>query len=404
MSKTIRTLSLLGCVCWLAGLPLFSQVNTGRILGTVTDQTGGVIAGAMVTVTNTQTGVARNLTTDQAGEYVAPNLLPGTYVVRTTAMGFQAFERQNIMLEIGQDARIDAQLSPGQITQTVTVSEGVPLLDTTSAVVSGTLSTETIVDLPLKARNYQDFLAFRPGVMQTPGGGTLTTAVHGLAPSQNNNFIEGLDSNDPITGQNITNTTLPFGDAATILPIDSIQEVNIETNAPAEFGRRPGAVINVGLKTGGNAIHGSAFAFGRDDAWNATDFVIPVAPKQPMSLEQWGGTVGGPIIKNKLFYFAAFERESYSVGNAFSTNTPTSRPGVGAAQSLPDAKNALLGAGMTLNPLSLNLLQYYGTNNNPTSAVTIGFPDIFAINNVVGKVDYHPSDHHAFTSSFLLLR
>src|SRR5579864_7496440 len=138
MSKAIRILSLLGCVCFLAGLPLFAQVNTGRILGTVTDQTGGVIAGAMVTVTNSQTGVARNLTTDQSGEYNAPNLLPGTYTVRATSMGFQAFERQNIALEIGQDARIDAQLSPGQITQTVEVTAAVPLLDTTSAVVSGT--------------------------------------------------------------------------------------------------------------------------------------------------------------------------------------------------------------------------------------------------------------------------
>ena len=137
-------------------------------------------------------------------------------------------------------------------------------LDTTSAVVSGTVGTDTIADLPMKARNFQDLLSLRPGVVQTPGGGTLTTAVHGLAPSQNNNFIEGLDSNDPLTGQNITNTTLPWGDAATILPVDAIQELNVETNAPAEFGRRPGAVINVGLKTGGNTIHGSAFAYGRD--------------------------------------------------------------------------------------------------------------------------------------------
>jgi len=406
MRKALCVVLWSSCV-FLLGLPLFAQVNTGRILGTVTDQTGGVIAGAMVTITNSETGVARTLAADQAGEYVAPNLNPGTYTVRASANGFQTFERQNVALALGQDARVDAQLTPGQVTQTVEVTAAVPMLDTTSAVVSGTVNTETIVDLPLKARNYQDFLALRPGVMQTPGGGTLTTAVHGLAPSQNNNFIEGLDSNDPITGQNITNTTLPFGDAATILPIDSIQEVNIETNAPAEFGRRPGAVINVGLKTGGNAIHGSGFAFGRDDAWNATDFAIPAAPKQPMQLEQWGGTMGGPIVKNKLFYFGAFERESYSVGNAFPTNTPTSmslvspaKPTGDASQSIPDAKAALAKAGMALNPLSLNLLQYFGQNNNPTSAVTIGFPDIFTINNVVGKVDYHPSDHHTLTSSY----
>ena len=160
-------------VVFLASPSLFAQVNTGRILGTVSDQTGGVIAGAMVTVTNSQTGVARTLTADQAGEYVAPNLNPGTYTVRASSNGFQTFERQNITLGLGQDARVDAQLVPGQVTQTVEVTSAAPMLDTTSAVVSGTVTTETIVDLPLKARNYQDFLALRPGVMQTPGGGTL---------------------------------------------------------------------------------------------------------------------------------------------------------------------------------------------------------------------------------------
>jgi hypothetical protein len=418
MRKILGVALWSSCLCLLAGASLFAQVNSGRILGTVTDQTGGVIAGAMVTVTNVATGVARNLVADQAGEYVAPNLNPGTYTVRASANGFQTFERQNVALGLGQDARVDAQLAPGQVTQTVEVTAAAPLLDTTSAVVSGTVGTDTIADLPMKARNFQDILTLRPGVVQTPGGGTLTTAVHGLAPSQNNNFIEGLDSNDPITGQNITNTTLPWGDAATILPVDSIQELNIETNAPAEFGRRPGAVINVGLKTGGNAIHGSAFAYGRDSAWNATDFTNPISPKQPMNLEQWGGTVGGPIIKNKLFYFGAFERETYSVGNAASSTTPTSFNSGDPTQSVPAAEAALnalcpgaswcgQGSGTidgvsatSVNPLSAAMLQYFGPNNNPTSAITLGFPTLFTINNVVGKVDYHPTDHHTFTTSF----
>lgn len=427
----MRVFLILGCVCLLAGLPVRAQVNTGRILGTVTDQTGGVIAGAMVTVTNTETGVARNLVADQAGEYVAPNLNPGTYTVRATAMGFQTFQRQNVAVGLGQDARVDAQLAPGQVTQTVEVTATTPLLDTTSAVVSGTLGTDTIADLPMKARNFQDLLSLRPGVVQTPGGGTLTTAVHGLAPSQNNNFIEGLDSNDPLTGQNITNTTLPWGDAATILPVDAIQELNVETNAPAEFGRRPGAVINVGLKTGGNAIHGSAFAYGRDSALNANDYVNPLggppSTKQPMNLEQWGGTFGGPVIKNKLFYFGAFERETYSVGNAASSSTPTSSSMVSPAlplgdptQSVPDAIAALnakcpgaswcgQGSGVidgvsatSVSPLSAAMLQYFGPNNNPNSNIILGPGQntAFTINNVVGKVDYHPTDHHTFTAGY----
>ena len=412
------------CVCFLLGLPLFAQVNSGRILGTVTDQTGGVIAGAMVTVTNSETGVARNLVADQAGEYVAPNLNPGTYTVRASANGFQTFQRQNVALGLGQDARVDAQLAPGEVTQTVEVTANALQLDTTSAVVSGTLGTDTIADLPMKARNFQDLLSLRPGVVQTPGGGTLTTAVHGLAPSQNNNFIEGLDSNDPLTGQNITNTTLPWGDAATILPVDAIQELNVETNAPAEFGRRPGAVINVGLKTGGNAIHGSAFAYGRDSALNANDYVNslggPPSTKQPMNLEQWGGTFGGPVIKNKLFYFAAFERETYSVGNAAASSTPTSFNDGDPSQSVPAAEAALnalcpgaswcgQGSGSidgvpatSVSPLSAHLLQYFGPNNNPNSNIILGpgQPTSFTINNGVGKMDYHPTDHHTFTAGY----
>ena len=424
MSKTTRILSLLSCVCLLAGLPLLSQINTGRILGTVTDQSGGVIAGATVVVTNADTNVARNLITDSSGEYVAPNLNAGKYSVKATFAGFQTFERQNVNLQVGQEARVDCQLTPGAVTQTVQVTENALQLDTTSAVVSGSVGGDTIADLPMKARNFQDLLSLRPGVVQTPGGGTLTTAVHGMAPSQNNNFIEGLDSNDPLTGQNITNTTLPWGDAATILPVDAIQDLNVETNAPAEFGRRPGAVINVGLKTGGNAIHGSAFAYGRDSAWNATDFVNPLggppSTKQPMNLEQYGGTFGGPVIKNKLFYFGSFERETYTVGNAASSSTPTSFNSGDPTQSVPAAEAALnaqcpgaswcgQGSGTingvsatSVNPLSAHLLQYFGVNNNPTSNLILGpgQPTSFTINNGVGKMDYHPTDHHTFTVGY----
>ena len=386
----------------LFSLPVFSQANLGRILGAVTDQTGGVIAGAMVTVTNTGTGVARTLTTDQAGEYAAPNLIPGTYSVRAGAMGFQTFERQNITVGVGQDTRVDAQLTPGQVTQTVEVTAAAPLLDTTSAVVSGTLEAQTIVDLPMNGRNFANLLPLRPGVVALPGGGTLTTSTNGLQPQDNNYFFEGLDSNEPFEGQSVTNTSLPFGDAASILPVDAIQELNIETNGTAEFGRRPGAVINVGIKSGTNTIHGSAYAFGRDGAWDARDFINPpsTTPAQPVELEQWGATVGGPIIKNKLFYFAGFERQSYSVGDLFSANIPTSASIGNPSQSIPDAEAALNAAGIPISALSLKLLPQYGTNTGSSSALSIGFPDIFAINNGIGKLDYSPSDHHTLTGSY----
>ena len=146
-------------------LPAFSQGNFGRILGTVTDQSGGVIAGATVTVLDTQRGVARTLTTDDAGEYNAPTLLPGNYTVRAEAKGFKKLERQNIVLEVGKEVRVDLTVQPGGQEQTVMVTESIPLVETTNATLGGTLNNSDINDLPLNGRNYQSLLALRPGVM-----------------------------------------------------------------------------------------------------------------------------------------------------------------------------------------------------------------------------------------------
>src|SRR5437879_2149776 len=402
--KMMRVVVAVIFAALLPGLPVFSQVNTGRILGTVTDQTGGVIAGAMVTVTNSQTGVARNLVADDAGEYAAPNLTPGTYIVKATANGFQTFERQNIMLEVGKDARVDAQLTPGQITQTVTVSESIPLLDTTSATVTGTINTENSADIPLNGRNYQNLLQLRPGVTTKPGGGTLTTSTNGLRPEDNNYYVEGLDNDEPFTGQSIINSTLPVGDAATFVPIDAIQEVNVQTNSPAEFGKRPGAVINVGLKSGTNTIHGTAFAFGRSDKFDSAEYAFPgPAPKSPAELEQWGGTVGGPIVKDKLFYFGAFERQTYNISGNYPVITATSINTGDPSQSIPAATAALAascastpgqtfcgpGGTFSVNPLTAKLLPFFGTNNTNSVNQNYGFPNVVSIYNILGKIDYH---------------
>ena len=205
--------------------------------------------------------------------------------MRAAATGFQAFERQNIVLEIGKDVRIDAELTPGQVNQTITVSESAPQLDTTTATVTGTLNTQAIADIPLNGRNYQNLLPCRPGVTTKPGGGTLTTSTNGLRPEDNNYYVEGLDNDEPFTGQSIINSTLPTGDAATFVPIDAIQEVNVQTNSPAEFGKRPGAVINVGLKSGTNALHGTAFAFGRSDAFDSHEYSFSPSVKPPAELD-----------------------------------------------------------------------------------------------------------------------
>ena len=403
----------------LACISLFAQVNTGRILGTVTDQTGGVIAGSMVTVTNSDTGVARNLTADAAGEYNAPNLIPGTYVVRGTAMGFQNLERRGIVVQVGADVRIDLQLSPGQVTQTIQVTEAAPLLDTTSATITGTVNTVNLSDLPLNGRNYQRLLVLAPGQVQQPGGGTNTQVSNGLRPGDTSYLVDGLDNNEPFQGQSIVNSSSESGDAGTILPVDAIQEFNVETNPPAEFGRKAGTVVNVGLKSGTNNIHGSAYAFGRDSAMDARNFFNPPPqPVAPLNFEQWGATAGGPIKKDKLFYFGAYERETYTIGNPFTASLPTTARGLsnGTAVSILDAEAALTakcgsvaalapdcGTGVFVpNALSASLLPQYGPNTTNSNLVPLSFPDVIGTYSVLGKVDYHPSDHHAISGSYFL--
>jgi hypothetical protein len=163
VGRVRRATSLLGALVGvlLFSALLFSQSNFGLILGIVTDQTGGVVAGATVTVIDTQRGVARTLTTDDAGEYNAPTLIPGAYMVRVEAKGFKKLERENVVVEVGKDVRVDVTVQPGEQTQTVTVTEAIPLVETTNATLGGLLSNATINDLPLNGRDCQNLLGLR---------------------------------------------------------------------------------------------------------------------------------------------------------------------------------------------------------------------------------------------------
>lgn len=388
-------------VALLISVSLSAQNNTGRILGTVTDQSGGAVPNGMVVVTNVQMGVARNLTTDSAGEYLAPDLLPGTYAVRVTAKGFQTIERRDILLETGKDVRIDLQLVAGEVTQTIEVTGAVPLVDTTNATLGGTLSNDTINDLPLNGRNYQNLLSLRPGVEIYPGGGYQTQSTNGMRGDDQNYFVDGLDNNEAFQGQSVINSVQTAGDAGTILPIDAIQEFNVEENPGAEFGWKPGAVVNVGLKSGTNSLHGTAYAFGRDDSFDARNYFNPAPQaKTPVALEQFGGTVGGHIIKDKLFYFATYEDQRYSVGNSFTLTVPTTAAGVGTRISIPDAEADLANHGVALSPLSLKLLPIFQPNSGPTGTISGGFPNTSQSDNGLGKIDYNINSNNTVSGSY----
>jgi hypothetical protein len=416
LAKLVRILAAL-CVLFLACLPAFPQGSTGRILGVVTDQSGGNVGKATVTITDVQRGVSQTLTTDSDGAYVAVNLLPGTYRVRVEYKGFKTFERQNILLEVGKDLRIDAVLFPGSTTETVTITEEVPMVDTTSTTLGGTLSNEIINDLPLNGRNYQNLLTLRPGVMIYPGGGPWTQSTNGIRPDDMGYIIDGLPNDEAFMGLSITNAAAVLGDAATILPVDAIQEFNTQVNPKAEFGWKPGAVTSVGLKSGTNEIHGSAYAYGRSDSFDARNFFNPVGqPKIPVELEQFGGTAGGRIIKDKLFYFGGFEEQKYTVGSSLLINVPTTasfstNPSNGCTNiATGDCKNSITDAmkdlGCTFaNPgpcsaASLGLLKYFGNNSTAGTQINPTYPNTNLSRNVLGKIDYHLNDRHSVNGSY----
>jgi Carboxypeptidase regulatory-like domain len=425
IARAGKTLFMLGAtvgVFLFVSLPLFSQGSNGRILGTVTDQSGGVISGATVTIIDKDRGVARTLTTDAAGEYNAPTLIPGTYTVRAEANGFKRLERQNVVLEVGKEIRVDLTVQPGEQVQTVTVTEAIPLVETTSATLGGTLNNAVIEDLPLNGRNYQNLLGLRPGVMIQPGGSPWTQSVNGVRPDETVWMVEGVINVNFHDYRPLANSPSPFTDGATILPVDAIQEFNLEENPKAEYGWKPGAVVNVGIKSGTNNLHGSAYAFGRYDAWAARNFFDPgpagacpnCKDKLPTELKQFGGVVGGPIKKDKLFFFGGYEGLRSFVGNALASNVPAlGSLGGDATNSMVDAIAALQKAGVTPNPISLKIMGCTTTGANCTGGLiqnasvnsttyVSSFPNVNNSNNGIGKMDYNISSKNRINGTVFI--
>ncbi len=406
---------------FLICLPMHSQGNAGRIVGTLTDQSGGVIEGATVLVIDTQRGTTRTLTSNQAGEYNAPNLIPGTYKVRIEAKGFKASERQNIILEVNQDLRVDLQLQPGEVSQTITVTEAIPLIETTNAELGGTLQSEIIDSLPMNGRNFTNLLQLRPGVMIYPGGGAFTQSTNGMRYHDNVYLVDGVNTDDPWAAQPAMNAGGVGGDAETLLPIDAVDEFKTEVNPPAEYGWKPGAVVNVGIKAGTNTLHGTAYAYGRSSAFDARDYFNPesAGPKVDTALEQFGATLGGHIKKDKLFYFFSFEDQRYSVGNPAEHSIPVSGTlGGDAAHSLVDACIAAQALG-PVAPLSAQIAGLNPTTCTPISGQPAnGFQGLFPLNNGPGiteatdidshnqvdgglvKIDYHISDKNTINGFY----
>jgi hypothetical protein len=431
-ARSRNAVQLLGgvFVFLLLCLPAYSQGSFGRILGTVSDQSGGVVSGATVTVIDTERGLNRTLTTDDAGAYNAPNLTAGNYTVRVEAKGFKRLERQSVVVEVGHEVRVDLTVQPGEQNQTVTVTESVPLVETTNATQGGTLENADIIDLPLNGRDYQNLLGLRPGVMLQPGGGPWTQSANGVRPDESVWLIEGIINANFFDARPVINMPSPFTDGATIMPVDAIQEFNLMENPKAEYGWKAGAIVNVGIKSGTNALHGDAYAFGRYQGWDARNFFnvaaqngtcalsaqfVSVCNQTPAQLKQFGAVVGGPIKKDKLFFFGGYEGLRSFIGFVGGIPVPATASNGNPASSMVDAITALQTAGIpvskvsttlagcTLAPVvctgkdgSSQLFPNLGTSNSFLST----FPTTNTSDNGVGKLDYHPNDKNSINGMF----
>ena len=289
-------------------LRLIAQAVSGTIVGTVVDQSGAAVANAQVTMVLTGQNEARNTVTNESGNFTEPNVTPGTYTVTVAASGFTKLAHENIVVETNTTARVDFSLTPGSSSETVTVTAAPPLLQTDRADISTNLGQREIQDLPLASGNsFQSLLETVPGMAPLTfnnsqffnANNDISTNANGNSTYVNLYQIEGIDD-DQRTGIHII----------LVPPAAAIQNVDITTNNfEAEFGRAVGTVVNVTLKSGTNDLHGSVFYNMENNGINARNYFAS-GPNGRLVYNYWGASIGGPIIKNKLFFFGDFLRST----------------------------------------------------------------------------------------------
>jgi Carboxypeptidase regulatory-like domain len=338
---SLGNLCVVSLVCLLLAItaPVTAQQTSGSVVGAVTDNTGAVVSGAAVTLTNVDTGDRRTATTSQSGDYEFVNLVPGNYRVDVENTGFKHFIRSNVVVQVQGSTRVDAAMALGNVSETVEVSSQAPLLETQQATVGQVVAGRAVSELPLNGRNVFNLLALSPGVV--PQGGTqASNAVSGM---NGNGFSTG---NYQISG-GIPNTGAEFIDGAPInngyinaiayIPAqDSIQEFRVEANAIGpEFGGTTNGVVTMVTKSGTNAIHGSAYEFLRNTVLNANTFFSDQAHlKRPVLIQnQFGGAAGGPIKKDRLFFFGSYEGIRAAIGSTTTYSVPTAAEEAGVITS-----------------------------------------------------------------------
>jgi len=318
-------------------LPAFSQVQNGEIVGLVKDPAGALIAGALVRIQNLGTALQIDVRTDKDGFYAARELPVGRYRVTVEAPGFTTVRRSDLMLNAGTVLRVDFQLTIGQQKEVIEVTSATPLVNTENARLAETVDSTQVANLPLNGRNVYDLIQYAPGAVNVRGAMFETNTnivVNGVREDFNNFLING-ESNKGLSSGAVNQPIL-----------DTVQEFQLLTlNNSAEFGNSAGAITNLVTKSGTNKLHGSTWWFVRNDVFDANEFFLNSAgeKKPPIRFNQFGGTVGGPILKNKLFFFAAYQVDRFTAATASTPivmETPEFRSAV--ISTFPNSVAALL--------------------------------------------------------------
>jgi len=400
-------LFLMGLVMALGATNGSAQTFRGSVLGTVTDTSGASVSGAKVTVHNVDTGVDRTTETTTDGGYLVPELPIGTYDVTVEMKGFQRSVTTGVKVNVSVERRVDAVMKAGAVAERVVVTaENLPQVETTSDTLGGVLTQDAVKDLPINGRDYTKLIFLTPGIAGSPDqitdspGSFGVFSMNGARGRSNNFLLDGTDMNDGYRNDPAINEAGVFGTPATILPIDAVSELNVLSNYQPEYGRNAGAVINIVTKSGTNQLHGDAFEYFRNSALDARNFFNPVGTnKAEFQNNQFGGSLGGPIVKDKTFFFLDYEGQREGVG-------------VVTLACVPDPAQIALDGGAT-NPVIAALLARnpwpapnipgrtatdFGCPDGPNASVSS--PSFNNLSSMIAKIDHNFNQNNILTGRY----
>ncbi len=320
--RAFRSVNVTGMLLLVSAIGSAQQI-TGRLVGTVLDPAGSAVPNANVSATNQNTGITASTDTDAQGNYVFPTLPVGTYRVRVEAQGFRSSVSTGNEIGVAQTARVDMNLQVGSVSESVNVEAIAPLVQSTTSDVAQSIQTKQIQTLPLNGRIFSQLVNLVPGAVPSGNSDAPESASGAGARTNIQSSVNGINfSGTSYTLDGVTNAE-PLNAFINIAPpLEAIEEMRVQTSNPsAEFGTFGGAVVNVTLRSGTNELHGSAFEYLRNDALNARPFFSSTKP--PFKTNQFGGTLGGPIIKNKAFFFGDYQGLRLRQGNSFLFGVPT---------------------------------------------------------------------------------